>query len=263
MNWSPNERYRRGDDIILGKDVGNILEEAIREAKERILVSSPLIEERYVDILIKKALEGVKVFVITSDDEDNDGRFIASVAKYYKEEKLREAEKDVAEWKFRRRRDKLVMAGIITLFVVAAMLAFAISFYFTAYALYLRALAGGLALLSFFYYFFIGKKKIKEAEKRAAIAEYLFKKTSESVKADREKIKSNLAVLVVPRTKAYVHAKLYVIDDRAWAGSPNLTPSGLHKNYELLMEIDASKAEKKFMELWNELIEILKSPAVS
>ncbi len=35
-----------------------------------------------------------------------------------------------------------------------------------------------------------------------------------------------------------LHAKLYIVDDRAWVGSPNLTESGLFHNIELLIEVD-------------------------
>jgi len=62
-------------DLLLGRDAGQHLSRAIREAQQQILVCSPYIGERPIDQLIEKAQEGVHVSVVTSDSNRNTRAF--------------------------------------------------------------------------------------------------------------------------------------------------------------------------------------------
>jgi len=54
-----------------GKDVGKYIEPALEKAKKRIIVISPWISKKYLDLLIQKAREGVKVIIVTSSKNKN------------------------------------------------------------------------------------------------------------------------------------------------------------------------------------------------
>ena len=54
-----------------GKDVGKYIEPALEKAKKRIIVISPWISKKYLDILVRKAREGAKVVIVTSTKNRN------------------------------------------------------------------------------------------------------------------------------------------------------------------------------------------------
>ncbi|MBP1450159.1 MAG: hypothetical protein JZD41_09265, partial [Thermoproteus sp.] len=250
VGWRPDKKLIEKGNIIFGKEIGDILVKAIRGAANRVMISSPWIGRGYAEMLVEKALEGVVVRVVTSDRDDNEGRFLATIAEHYREEELKKAEEAVEELKHRERAAKSAMRRNIALTAIATVLAVVASIRFAVYAHYLYVLAGSLTSLSIFFYF-AGKRRIKIIGEKLAEAEANFKMVKESVMADREKIKRNLSVLIAPKDVAFVHAKLYIVDGRAWIGSPNLTWSGMHENYEVLVEVDVNDAEEVFTELWN------------
>jgi len=49
-----------------GKDVGKYIEPALEKAKKRIIVISPWISKKYLELLVQKAKEGAKVVIVTS-----------------------------------------------------------------------------------------------------------------------------------------------------------------------------------------------------
>ncbi|MBP1449834.1 MAG: hypothetical protein JZD41_07520, partial [Thermoproteus sp.] len=174
--------------MFLGRGAGEILVKAIAEAKERVLVSSPWIGEKYADMLVRKALEGVRVYVITSDLEDNEGRFLASAAERYGEEELRRAEYEAARLRFEERSARLAAVRNAAVAAVSAALALAASAYFAAYAPYLYASAGGLAALAALLYA-AGSRKAGRIRGRLIEAEAEAQRIARALEADREKIR--------------------------------------------------------------------------
>ncbi|HEC96287.1 MAG TPA: hypothetical protein ENI59_01245, partial [Euryarchaeota archaeon] len=52
-------------ETVTGRKSGKIVENAIKNAKRRIYVVSPYISSDYAKLLLRKALDGVEVFVVT------------------------------------------------------------------------------------------------------------------------------------------------------------------------------------------------------
>ncbi len=57
----------KGMKTISGKGVGREIEPLLRKARKRIWIATPYISKRYVELLLKKAEEGVDVRVITTE----------------------------------------------------------------------------------------------------------------------------------------------------------------------------------------------------
>lgn len=57
--------------------------------------------------------------------------------------------------------------------------------------------------------------------------------------------------------KSFVHAKMYIADNRAIAGSANLTYKGMHRNIEHIeiieSEDEVSRLRKQFWEIWRKV----------
>ncbi|MFB6490165.1 MAG: phospholipase D-like domain-containing protein [Thermoproteus sp. AZ2] len=237
--------------MLLGRGAGDVIVKAMEGAKEKILVSSPWIGEEYARLLLGKALEGVKVFVVTTDLPDNEGKAFLSPEKYGEEEE-KAASYEVTRLKFAERRARASAARDTALLAVLAALALAAALYLHLYASIALPLAAALAASAAA----AAALRLRSAgsiRRQLLEAEAELERLAKRLAIEREKIRRNLSVLVVPASKAFVHAKLYVVDGRAWAGSANLTKSGMEHNYEVLVEVDAKAAEAKFLELWKEL----------
>ncbi|MEL9990405.1 MAG: phospholipase D-like domain-containing protein [Thermoproteus sp.] len=236
----------------LGRGSAKVIASAIQAANKKILVSSPWIGRKFADILIEKALAGVQIYVITMDLEDNEGRILARAADYYGEEELRRASLEVAHWreKWRANRIALFRDPMLSFFLSALLVLFAhvlpgYSSFFYAGALGLIAVGIVLAIYR--------ARSGRSIKAQLLSAEAELERTGKNVASARESIRRNLKALVVPLNVAFVHAKLYVADGRAWASSANLTESGVNNNIEVVVEVDPSQAESAFMELWSRL----------
>lgn len=237
--------------MFLGRGAGDVIIKAIEGAREKILISSPWISEEYARLLMRKALEGVKVFVMTTDLSDNEGRIFLSPEKYGEEEE-RAASYEVARLRFAERHARASAARDSALLAALAVLALAVALYLRLYvsiALPLAAAFVASAALAAA----LRLRRASSIRRQLVAAEAELERLAKRLAVERDKIRRNLSVLVVPSSKAFVHAKLYVVDGRAWAGSANLTKSGMENNYEVLVEVDAGAAEAKFLELWKEL----------
>ena len=246
--------------VEIGRGAGMAIASAMGSASRRIWISSPWIGQAYVKLLIEKALAGVDVRVVTTDLPDNDGRALARAADLYGSDELREAGAKVAYWRRRRassRTAALRDAALLALLAVASALAAgALEAY--SQALYLAAVALSAAAVAAAVYR-LRTARAAEAELLAAEAE--LERISRELAISREAIRRNLKALVAPTSTAFVHAKLYIVDDRAWASSANLTDSGMGRNIELVVEVDAAAAERAFEKLWSTLSAELSRPS--
>lgn len=236
----------------VGRGVGKIVVAAMSSAARRIWVSSPWIGSSYAKILIEKALAGVDVRVITSDLPDNEGKELGRAADIYGEEELQEAALRAAYWRGRRRSARIAaVRDPLLLFSAVALIAYVLGLE-PGYAYVLIAAGVGLAALGVALALY-RVKALRKIEPQLLAAEAELERMSKSLAVAREIVRRNLKALVVPTQLAFVHAKIYIVDGRAWVSSANLTDSGVSKNVEVLVEVDPVVAARCFEELWAEL----------
>ncbi|MEZ0248287.1 MAG: hypothetical protein ABWJ97_03340 [Thermoproteus sp.] len=236
----------------LGRGSAKVIASAIQAAGEKVMISSPWIGRKFVDVLIEKALAGVQVYVITMDLEDNEGRVLARAADYYGEDELRRAGLEVARWRERWRANRIALFRdpLLSFFLSALLVLFSHVFPGYSSLLYVGALgliAAGVALAIY------RARSGRSIKAQLLSAEAELERTTKTVASARESIRRNLRALVIPLDVAFVHAKLYIADRRAWASSANLTESGMNNNIEVVVEVDPSQAESAFMALWSRL----------
>ncbi|MGC8582969.1 MAG: phospholipase D-like domain-containing protein [Thermoproteus sp.] len=236
----------------IGRGVGRVVASAIGSASRRVWISSPWIGPGYVSMLVDRALAGVDVRVVTMDLPDNAGRDLARAADLYGSDKLREAGAKIAYWRRRHNSSRIAAlrdAALLTLLALASVL---VAGRLAQYSQLLYLVAATLAAVAAAVAVYrLRASRRAEAELLAAEAE--FERLSRELATSREAIRRNLKALVVPPAAAFVHAKLYIVDGKAWASSANLTDSGVEKNVELLVEVDVAEAERAFEQLWSTL----------
>ncbi len=237
--------------VEVGRGVGKIVVAAISSAARRIWISSPWIGAYYARALIEKALAGVDVRVITSDLPDNDGKELARAAEIYGEEELREAALRAAYWRRRKRSASVVAVRDPLLLFLAAVL---FAYFSVQEPRYSALIAAGIGLAAIGIALALYRvRALREVEQHLLSAEAELERANKSLAIAREIIRRNLKALVVPTQQVFVHAKIYVIDDKAWISSANLTESGMSRNVEVLVEVDPAEAARRFEELWTEL----------
>lgn len=233
----------------VGRGAGRAIAAAVASASRRIWISSPWIGASYVKVLVDKALAGVDVRVITTDLPDNEGRDLARAADLYGEEELKDAALRVAHW--RRRRGSARVAAVrdpLLSFSFALALAYLESVE-PRYAWLLLAAAASLAAAGVALAIY-RVRALRRIEAQLLAAEAELERINRSLAAAREAIRRGLKALVVPTNVAFVHAKIYIVDDRAWISSANLTDSGVARNIEVIAEVDLAEAARRFEELW-------------
>lgn len=236
--------------MYLGKGAASIILQALHGARERIVLSSPWIGKRYVELLVEKALSGVSVTVITMDLSDNDGRLLANAADTYGEEEVSKRSREVARLRAGLRRARTAVVRDLALALFASSIFILLTKIYNSYFF----IGSILFIIIGIIMIFIRRRAVSDVRARLEEAEAELERAVANAEVLREKLRRNLRAIVVPLNRGFIHAKVYIVDNKAWASSANLTDSGLYNNVEFVIEVDPKVAEDALRRLLAELI---------
>ncbi len=220
-------------EVKCGEGVGEVILDAIRNAKNRIYVCSPYLSKDYVDLLRMKAKDGAEVKLITMEE-------------WAKNLEPIHVTEEVKEKGIKDRIAELLVSfiGLFILSLILAIIAELISPLKTVVFWILTPLWIIYLIYAFFYSIYIVILAVIELVRRI-----IGKRKRSVITIKRVSFETK-----VP-TK-FVHAKIYVIDDLAFLGSVNLTESGIRRNVECLVKLNGSDAivvRREFERLWNSI----------
>ena len=211
--WSNNDR------IFLGRNAGEELIRAIKDAKSSVKIVSPYLSSSYVKELVELSKKGKKVTLITCDKLVDKGNRYSDLdaSELVKETKTISPEKE-------KIRKTGMFFGLIALLISLAL--FSVSL-FVQTGVFISIPIFLISSLVLGYYFLMSSSKIEYAP--------IFRiKVFDSTSGNRQ------------GSAELIHAKIYVIDEKvAYLGSANFSYSGFKKHYESLIEIQDSKAVKE------------------
>lgn len=205
-------------DVFVGTSAGSPVYHDIREARRSVRVISPYLGDHLVEVLLRCQERGVAVTAIVSNDGGNARDLARQLV-------VQDVQLDADRQRLSRYGSIFSAVALFTAVALLARSTMGGSFPMAASSL-LGALLAILALLFF---------------QRLAIYLYTYSYRLRGVR-------------VVPSPRCYpfgardvsppfVHAKLYVIDDRvAYLGSANFTPSGLFDNLEAMVRLNSTDA---------------------
>ncbi len=201
--------------VECGKEVGDALLREIKKVKKRIYVVSPYLSEEMIELLRRKAQEGVDVKLLT-----NDVKALKAGDKTRTKRSIKEGLKEEIETFF------TVIFWTFVLGMAAA-----------AYKPLQKAIAVLIALIFTLYFFYLNYKALSFFW---GLFTRPFRKSETSFEVK------------IPLD--FVHAKLYIVDEKAYMGSANFTKSGMYSNVECLAEMGKDEAEvleSQFKKLWS------------
>jgi len=273
-------------ETITGRGSGKSVEEAIKSAKRRIYIVSPYISSEYAKLLLRKAINGVEVFVVTLKGKRE---FSTALLLLYSG---KVSKNDVERVKnYRKRLIKtihisvaiyiILVASVITsLFVFGdknwvyllsiplIVLVCSVFFYagFVEYAImaalipvvllfgavYFNISRPELYIYTFFWFLIAAFPAIM----LLPLFRISFTRTYYGIIQELGPPRKLVNVRFFEDSKTYVHSKIYIIDDVGFSGSLNLTISSIKRNIETITIYrgeDVEKIEKDFWKIWDML----------
>lgn len=231
-------------EFSFGKGVGDQIYDAINDAKHSVLVITPYISQGYIDFLLRKKEEGVNVSLVTTTDAQR-GKLDEICKKIVvqhcvTDEKKMEFKKQAKNWCLLSALVSLLIGftGLVwhsfhnnfpllkelnrfwhddTILIITIACAL-----FFCYALYNK-----FHRIKVFSYFYSTKFPF-------VVVPSIYSKNIPSI---------------TPVLESFVHAKIYVVDNRdIFIGSVNLTKSGLRYNIESFVKISAHETVKEIVQ---------------
>lgn len=239
-----HKRLYENVEFFFGKGVGSKIYDAINNANHSVFVLTPYISQGYIDFLLRKKQQGIHVSLVTTTDAQK-----GKMYEIYKKVVLQHCVTDEKRMTYKKKAKRwCLLLGLGALMVGLAGLLWHSShnhlhsvfkelkrFWYDDTILVLVA-AGILFASSMFYKIF----------HRLKVFSYFYStifpfNVVRSIYSDN--IKSNM-----PISDSFVHAKVYVVDNRdIFIGSVNLTNSGLKYNIESFIKISAHEAVKEIL----------------
>ncbi|MDP3026668.1 MAG: phospholipase D-like domain-containing protein [Nanoarchaeota archaeon] len=204
------------DKIYIGKKAGTGLLRDIKEAKSSVKIVSPYLSASYLSELVELNKKGVKITLITADElkEDKYG-----YSNFKHTDIIKQKRTENPEARTKKRKLKVIL---ITLFLIAFVIALSSIFFFTL--IYLSVLLVLIGLIILIFYYFIKEHKF---EYYCIFRLKIFDSSSGKK----------------PQSKELIHSKIFVIDEKtAFLGSANFTYSGFNTHYETLIKIEDQRA---------------------
>ena len=232
-------------EFSFGKGVGSRIYDAMNNAKNSVFVLTPYVSHGYIDFLLRKKQEGIRVSLVTTTDAQKGG-----MDDIYKRIVLQHRVTDEKKLIFKKKAKRWCsLLGLGSLLVGLADL-FWYDFHNKFHSVY-KELKGflhddsvlifvimGLLFLSYVYH-----KKFH----RMKVFSYFYSTKFPFIVVPS--IYSDNIRSFTPMFDSFVHAKIYVVDNRdIFIGSANLTNSGLRHNIESFVKVSAHEAVKEIIE---------------
>lgn len=209
--------------IQMGPKAGKAIMDSISQARQELLVLSPLLTATQLKLLIKMHEQGVKVNLVTTISGQN----IGNVDGYdYRRELIKQHkyhDKHAAQKKESLKGYISFLFFALAAFIIIGVLAY---FYYHPYAWIVLA---ALALVSLFLLLVCSAEVA-----RTSVCRYTYKTIFPIrvfIDPCNQKIRN--------ASRHFIHAKLYIIDQAiAYLGSADLTCSSLESNYESVVRTE-------------------------
>lgn len=204
------------DKIYLGKNAGEKIFYAIKNAEHFVKIVSPYLSSSYVKELVKLSEKGIKITLITSDgiNEDDFSDFkLSDIIK----------KKEIYDEALKHKKKLISNISLIMFFV--SLISF-IPFFTSPYLIIIPIIIITISITGMVISYFIKPLNYQYYS--------IFRlKVFLSNPIDK------------PRSKELIHSKIYVIDDKiAFLGSANFTYSGFKKHYESVILVEDTNAVK-------------------
>jgi phosphatidylserine/phosphatidylglycerophosphate/cardiolipin synthase-like enzyme len=239
-----HKRLYENVEFSFGKGVGSKIYDAINNANHSVFVLTPYISQGYIDFLLRKKQEGVNVSLVTTT-EAKKGKIDEICKKIVVQYCVTDEEKMAF-----KKKAKLwcLLLGFVALMVGLAGL-FWHGFHHNFHSVYkelkwfwhddnaLILVTAGVLFISYVCY-----RKFH----RIRVFNYLYNTRFPFVVVPS--IYSENMWSTVPILDSFVHAKIYVIDNRdIFIGSANLTKAGLRHNIESFIKVSAHEIVKEIL----------------
>ncbi len=273
-------------ETITGRGSGKSVEDAIKSAKRRIYVVSPYISSEYAKLLLRKAINGVEVFIVTLKGKRE---FSTALLLLYSGKVSKEDVERVEN--YRKRLITAIYASMAIYIVLIALVIVSLLVFENKYWVYLLSTPLiGLVCSVFFYaglveyailaalipivllfgtiYFDISRPELYiytffwflvaafPAIMLLPLFRVSFTRAYRGIIQELGPPRRLVNVRFFEDSKTYVHSKIYIIDDVGFSGSLNLTISSIKRNVETITIYrgeDVEKIEKDFWKIWNML----------
>lgn len=229
-------------EFFFGKGVGEKIYDAINNANHSVFVLTPYVSQGYVDFLLRKKQEGIQVSLVTTTEAQK-----TNMHEIYKKIVLQHCVTDEKKLAFKtkaKRWCRLFAAGAL----VAGLAGLFWYSLHNNYHSYFKELKWFWHDDTYFILIIMG----------VLFASYVCHKIFHRIKVFSYFYSTRFPFVVVPSIyseniksltpmlDSFVHAKVYVIDDRdIFIGSVNLTKSGLRHNIESFIKISAHETVKE------------------
>ena len=231
-------------EFSFGKGVGSKIYDAINNAKNSVYVLTPYISQGYIDFLLRKKQEGINVSLVTTTEAKK-----GDMNEIYKKIVLQHCVTDEEKLSFKKRAKRwCLLLGLVALIVGLA------SFFWYDFHNSFHSLSKELKR------FLYDDSALILITMGALFASYVFYKKFHRIKVFNYFYSTRFPFVVIPSIHteniqsitpmldSFVHAKVYVIDNRdIFIGSANLTKSGLRHNIESFIKISAHETVKEII----------------
>ncbi len=239
-------------EFFFGKGVGSKIYEAINNARHSVFILSPYISQGYIDFLLRKKKEGVNVSLITTTEAQK-----GDMNEIYKKIVLQHCVTDEEKLSFKKKAKRwCLLLGLGALIIGLA------SFFWYDVHHHFHSISRELE------HFWHDENALNLITVGALLTCYVFYKKFHRIKVFSYFYSTRFPFVVIPSIyteniksitpmlDSFVHAKVYVIDNRdIFIGSANLTKSGLKHNIESFIKISTHEAVKDIIAEINDYVD--------
>jgi len=271
---------------VSGQGVGRCIIKAIRDAKSRIFIVSPYISSDYAKLLLEKARSGVDVRVVTSRGRRAFSAAVLSIYsgkisksdlqrfERYRDKKLRTMDTLLAIYTCIIILMMLSVSGLIPLMsqfvlyasIVASAVLVSTIAYFLEVKHVIMFLIGTIILsiilmvmfegVPFSVYVLAMFQMFYPIGTVMSYIKWLSARTYKGVIREFGPPRQLVKLKFAPSEGKFIHSKIYIVDDRGFSGSVNLTFKSINENIETVTIYegeDIGELEKQFYDIWDML----------
>ena len=231
-------------EFSFGKGIGSKIYDAINNAKHSVFVLTPYISQGYIDFLLLKKQDGINVSLVTTTEAQK-----GKMDEIYQKIVLQHRVTDEKKMAFKKKAKRWCLLSGLGSFLVGLVDLFWYDFHNKFHSVY-KELKGflhddsvlifitvGVLFLSFVYY-----KRFY----RIKVFSYFYSTQFPFVVVPS--IYSDNIRSFTPMLDSFVHAKVYVVDNRdIYIGSANLNKGGLRHNIESFVKISHQDTVKEII----------------